>query len=402
MSKARPILLGVILLLLLVVVFLAGYVAYPLLHNSPLRGLTAVAETQRGGESVDLGVFWETWRLLERDFYGDQPDVGRRVYQAVHGLVSAYKDPYTVFVEPQPRELEQDALRGSFGGIGAGIELTEAGFVLHPLADLPAARAGVLDGDVLVSVDDVELVTATMSIDDVVARVRGPVGTTVDLGVTRLISPLLEKLTFTIERAEIKTPTVEWRLLDDETPAGKIGYMRQSLFSERSPIEMEQALVGLSEAGATHFIWDLRGNPGGLLDAAIAQADMWLDEGGILIQENADGSSKTFAATPGGIAVDLPLVILVDSASASASEIVAGALQDHGRAALVGEKTFGKGSVQLIYELADKSSLHVTSAQWFTPKRRQISGQGLTPDIVVEPGVDPLPIAIASLVGQSP
>jgi carboxyl-terminal processing protease len=397
MIKMRQVLVGVGLLLLLALVFGAGYAAYPLLHSAPFSGFAPGEAAQAAASPADLSVFWEAWQLLERDFYGSQPVAKDRVYGALHGLVNSYGDPYTAFVEPQPRELEQDNLRGSFGGIGATIEMTATGFVLHPMADHPAERAGILDGDRLVRVDNVELVTATMTVDDVVARVRGPVGTTVVLDVSRSAPPVEDQLTFTIERAEIKTPTIEWRILDDHPTAGDVGYLRQTLFSERSPAEMEQALAELKAAGATRFIWDLRGNPGGLLDSAIAQADMWLTEGEILIQENADGSSKTFAASPGGAAGDSPLVVIVDGGSASASEIVAGALQDHSRATLVGEKTFGKGSVQLIYELADKSSLHVTSSQWFTPKRRQISGQGLAPDIPVESAVDPLAAAITAL-----
>ena len=176
-----------------------------------------------------------------------------------------------------------------------------------------------------------------------------------------------------------------------------MGYLRQTLFSERSPEELRQALTELAAGGATRYIWDLRGNPGGLLTSAVEEVDLWLESGTILIEEKAGGMRKTFAATAGALVGDAPLVLLVDGGSASASEIVAGALRDNGRAQLVGEKTFGKGSVQLIHELADQSSLHVTNAQWLTPSGQQISGKGLTPDIVVAEGGDPLQAAIAAL-----
>jgi carboxyl-terminal processing protease len=156
-------------------------------------------------------------------------------------------------------------------------------------------------------------------------------------------------------------------------------------------------MTELQAAGAVRFVWDLRGNPGGLLNSAVEQADLWLDRGVIVVEEKAGGLRKTFEATPGELAANAPLVLLVDGGSASASEIVAGALHDHGRAELVGTKTYGKGSVQLIHELADQSSLHVTNAQWFTPAGQQISGHGLVPDIPVAEGDDPLAAALAAL-----
>jgi carboxyl-terminal processing protease len=205
-----------------------------------------------------------------------------------------------------------------------------------------------------------------------------------------------ETLAVTVMRAEIQTPSMEWRLLD-EPSATTVGYIRHTIFSERSADELRTALSELTDDGADRFILDLRGNPGGLVDAAVEIADLWLDSGVLLIEKHADGTERTFEGQPGNAAGDAPLTVIVDGATASASEILAGALQDHGRAKLVGEKTFGKGSVQLVYELSDQSSLHVTNAQWFTPNRHQISGQGLTPDVVIEPGSDPLPQALALL-----
>lgn len=393
--NTRRLFVGLSVVVVLGLVFGAGYVAYPLLHGAALFDLSSAAPAAAAAPA-DMEIFWEAWQLLDQDFYGEQPDRQSRIYGALHGMVDSFGDPYTVFVEPQPRELEQDNLRGSFGGIGATIEFTNTLFVLHPLPDQPAIKAGVADGDVLLSVDGTPI-TSTMTSDDVVSLVRGPLGSLVTLVVRRTNAQSAQERTFVIERAEIKTPSLEWRLLDDRPETADIGYMRQSIFSERSPAEMEQAIADLTAAGATRFIWDLRGNPGGLVDSALAQVDLWLDDGVILIQENADGSSQTFTASRGGSAASLPLVVVVDAGSASASEIVAGALQDRRRAQLVGEKSFGKGSVQLIYEFSDQSSLHVTNSLWFTPNRRQISGSGLIPDVVVEPGVDPLPAAIAAL-----
>jgi carboxyl-terminal processing protease len=393
-----------ILLAFALIFFGLGYVSYPLLHSppAPLPPLAEVAPDL--DDPADLKVFWEAWHLLERDFYGDKPQAQQRVYGALHGLAQSFADPYTVFVEPQPREIEQDKLRGSFGGIGATIEQTEAGYVLHPQRDQPAARAGVQDGDLLVRVDE-HPITGTMTSDEVIALVRGPVDSEVEITVRRPAAGAEEELAFRLVRAEIYTPSIEWRLLDADPATATVGYIRQTIFSERSAEEMRTALAELIASGADRFILDLRGNPGGLVDAAVTITDLWLDDGLVLTERHADGTEKSFTAQPGAEAPNAPLTILIDGGTASASEIVAGALQDHGRAKLVGEKSFGKGSVQLVYELSDQSSLHVTNAQWLTPNGHQISGQGLTPDVVIEPGTDPMPQALsllAQLAGEPP
>ncbi len=397
---ARRVFFYLALLMITCLAFSVGYACYPLLN--PLSKSVAAADAVSVGpqpnvEPADLQVYWEVWHLLDRDFYGPKPEVTKRVYGAVQGLVQTYQDPYTVFVEPQPHELATDDLQGSFGGIGARIEHTEQGYVLHPQPKQPAALAGVQDKDLLLLVDDKEI-TAPMADNDVIALVRGPVNTEVALVVRRQeAAPKAQvELTFRVKRAQIQLPSMEWHLVDNPG-AAKIGYIKQTIFSERSPAEMHTALTELKAAGADRFIWDLRGNPGGLVDAAVQMADIWLDGGVVLIEEHADKSQKTFEAAAGDETNHAPLIVIVDGGSASASEIVAGALQDHQRAKLVGEKTYGKGSVQLVYELSDQSSLHVTNAQWFTPNKHQISGHGLTPDITITPGEDPLPKAIELL-----
>lgn len=370
--------------------FGVGYISYPLLHSAPEA---AVAPAAPGGEA-EMGVYWEIWRLLDRDFYGDKPTPARRNYGAIRGMVESFNDPYTYFVEPQPRELERDSLAGKFGGIGATIEAGAGGYLLHPQAGQPAAQAGVQEGDLLLMVDDREI-TAQMTVDEVVALVRGPVGSPVTLVVRRQDeSGAAQQLTLPVTRAEIYTPSVEWRMLAD---AGheSVGYIRLALFTERSPEEMRRAIGELAGQGASRYILDLRGNPGGLVHSAVQIADLWLDGGVIYIEQRADGSEQTQQATAGTAVGNVPLAVIVDAGSASASEIVAGAIQDHDRGKLVGEKTFGKGSVQLIHELSDQSSLHVTNAQWLTPNRHPITAYGLQPDVPVEPGTDPLPQAIA-------
>lgn len=379
-----------VLLAMIGLAFGVGYISYPLLHLAPEPPVAPAAPTE--GEA-DMELYWETWRLLDRDFYGAKPDVARRNYGAIRGMVESFDDPYTFFVEPQPRQLERDELAGKFGGIGASVEQTEAGYILHPQEGRPAAVAGMLDGDLLLLVDDQEI-TTQMTADEVVALVRGPVGSVVTLVIRRVTGANTQELTLQVKRAEIYTPSVEWRMVG--TPGHETtGYIRHTLFTERSAQEMQQAIEELATQGATSYILDLRGNPGGLVSAAVQIADLWLDGGVVFIEQKADGAEQTQQATAGMLAGDVPLAVIVDAGSASASEILAGAIQDHGRGTLVGEKTFGKGSVQLIHELPDQSSLHVTNAQWLTPNRHPITAHGLQPDVPVEPGTDPLPQAIA-------
>lgn len=379
-----------VLLAMIGLAFGVGYISYPLLHLAPELPVAPAASVE--GEA-DMELYWETWRLLDRDFYGAKPDVAQRNYGAIRGMVESFDDPYTFFVEPQPRQLERDELAGKFGGIGASVEQTEAGYILHPQEGRPAAAAGMLDGDLLLLVDDQEI-TAQMTADEVVALVRGPVGSEVTLVIRRVTDAGTQELTLQVKRAEIYTPSVEWRMVG--TPGHEtVGYLRHTLFTERSAQEMQQAIGELAAQGATSYILDLRGNPGGLVSAAVQIADLWLDSGVVFIEQKADGTEQTQQATAGMLAGDAPLAVIVDAGSASASEILAGAIQDHGRGTLVGEKTFGKGSVQLIHELPDRSSLHVTNAQWLTPNRHPITAHGLQPDVPVEPGIDPLPQAIA-------
>lgn len=405
-SLARKLILTISVSIALLFAFAAGYLTHdwlPAWIELPVPSLDAASTSPEG--QADLDIYWQVWRLLEQDFYGDDPAPTERMYGSIRGLAQSYNDPYTFFVEPQPRELERDQLRGRFGGIGSWIDQVDEGYRLRPMPGKPAEAAGLQAGDLLLSVDDTPI-TADTPVDAVTALIRGPVDTQVCLTVARVDAPGVEaqRRTVCMVRTEFETPSMQWRLLDEEAATAHIGYIKQTLFSERSPEEMRTALQELSDAGADRYILDLRGNPGGLVDAAVQVADLWLDGGLVLLEKHADGSEQKFTVDPGRLAGDAPLVVIVDGASASASEILAGALQDRQRAILVGEQTFGKGSVQLVHELADQSSLHVTTAHWFTPDRHAIEGVGLTPDVIIQPGSDPLPQAVEivqELIGQA-
>lgn len=367
-TKMRNGLTVLMLVVLAISAFAAGFFANDLLA---MRNAAAYSD--------DLSVFWEAWRLVEDNFIGELPGAQARTYGAIRGSLELLEDPYTVFVEPAARDAERDSLRGSFGGIGAYITRPEDGgdVLLEPIPGNPAEAAGMLAGDVLLAVD-VTAVTPEMTVEDIVDMIKGEKGTTVVLTVRHPDST--DPVDLTIVRDDILIPSVSYRLLEK----APIGYIQLTRFSGESANEVAAAIEDLQSQGAQSLVLDLRHNGGGLLNAAVDIADLFLDDGVVLYQQSRDEGERIFSATAEALAPDTPLVILVDGGTASASEILAGALQDRERATLIGSKTFGKGSVQLVYELSDGSSVHVTSARWFTPNRNQIDGQGLTPDIEVE------------------
>lgn len=380
-------------------------------HSIDFDNLTIPAE--------ELALLVDAWQALNKDFYGEKPEAREQIYGSIRGLLQSYNDPYTFFIVPETNEVEEGNLRGSFGGIGAEIVLSEEGYVLTPLRDSPAEEAGVEPGDILVKVDEVPVTTQTSS-DEVISLIRGPLDTEVKLGLLRH-HPTdtefedVEALTITVTRSEIQTPSMDWRLLSSEDipeerlveagaeaeNVGRIGYIQHRIYSDRSPAEMERAITELLEEGADRFIIDLRGNPGGPVNAVIAISDMWIDTGTLMLEEKADGVEKRFEATEGSLVADEPVVILLDGGSASASEIFAGALRDHNKAVLLGERTFGKGSVQIIHVLPDTSSMHITNALWFTPEGFKIDGEGLIPDVPLEAGTDFLQEAILYILVQA-
>jgi len=381
----------------IIVSYVAGVVSYPLVA-AQWGMLLPSPKLEIPGDPVDMTLYWQVWQHLQEDFYGEKPSAENQRYGAIRGLTTAFGDLYTRFEDPPQTTVSREYFCGCYWGIGASIEARAEGFVLLPVPDQPAAQAGIQTGDILVQVDET-LLTAELTIDEVVQKVRGNSESEVKLVVHRpgADPTLIETFSFRIARMKFQIPSMEWRLLDSDPATQTIGYIHHMSFSENSATEMKQAISELQAKGAQSYILDLSGNAGGSVDIALQIIDMWLNEGVMLIEEHANGQEDVFTATAGGEAVTAPLVVVVDGGSASASEIVAGALQDHGRAQLVGKQTYGKGSVQLRYEFEDKSSLFVTNAQWFTPARHQISGAGLTPNVVVEEGGDPLLAAITSL-----
>ncbi len=334
--------------------------------------------TNNTNEPAGFGVFWEAWTVVESQFYGQIPSEQDRIYGATRGMVATYGDPNTAFVDPKLASIFRDDISGSFEGIGAAVRMDEMGRVViaDPFVGQPAAKAGVLRGDVIMSVDQKSL--AGLSLYEAISLIRGPAGSTVVLTIAR--QGVDKPFDISVVRARIEN-----KVVDSKRLTGDVGYVSLSEFSRGASSKIADAIRALEAEGQLKgLILDLRDNPGGLLDEAGMVASQFIDKGTITIERQKGGKDEVMEAQPGGVALDVPLVVLVNRGSASASEIVAGAIKENGRGKLVGEQTFGKGTVQLPQTLSDGSELRVTIAEWLTPNKEQINGQGIVPDIVVE------------------
>src|SRR5262247_3675414 len=315
---------------------------------------------------------------IVRKNYVEDVETKNLVNGAINGMLNSL-DPHSAYLTPDLyKELQSDT-QGRFGGLG--IEITVKGGILtvvSPIEDTPAFKAGIKPGDMIFKIEDE--FTKDMTLVDAVKKMRGPKGTKINLSIKREGVP--ELIDFTLVRDTIRVQSVRSRVLESG-----YGYIRLAQFQERSDRDVQKALEKLAaeKSGLKGLVLDLRNNPGGLLTQAVRIADLFLDSGLIVYTEGRIESQKQkYFAQKDGSWMDFPMVVLVNGGSASASEIVAGALQDHKRAVVLGTKTFGKGSVQTILPLDDNSALRLTTARYFTPKGRSIQATGIVPDIVVE------------------
>jgi len=330
--------------------------------------------------SEQLVLVKEARRLLEMHYLDPLPDDLELERGMIQGMMEVLPDPYSRYVEPATHEIQTDDLAGEYAGIGAEISKGEQGkFYLVPIEGGPAEAAGILDGDVLLAIDGVPIHKDT-ALESVITRIRGPEGSVIRLTVAARDSQQTN-LELEITRATIPLPSVMQHLLPEEQWVGVIAIRR---FSEKTPSELEKAYKEIIIRGAKSIILDLRDNSGGLLDASIESSRLFLEDGLVIVEERSGMESQLFYVHEKGLASEIPMVVLVNAGTASAAEVVAASLKDNGRAPLIGETTFGKGSVQVILELSDGSSLHVTSARWLTPNGKVIDSVGLIPDIIVE------------------
>ncbi|PIR47391.1 peptidase S41 [Candidatus Uhrbacteria bacterium CG10_big_fil_rev_8_21_14_0_10_50_16] len=329
-------------------------------------------EIARIAEDVDFQLFWDVWQQVQEDYvYGPVAEKDL-FYGALHGLVAGLGDPYTTFFDPKAANSFQTSLSGQFEGIGAEIGLREGQLVIvSPLRDSPAQLAGIAAGDAIYLIDETE--TAGLSIEDAVALIRGPKGTTVTLTVVH--EGANASVEVPIHRAIIELSSVEWSVREDG-----IAVIDIFAFNEDTARRFNDAVVDVLSKGATGLVIDMRNNPGGFLDQAVVIAGEWVGNNTVVIERGEDGVMKDIEAQGVARLKDIPTVVIVNEGSASATEIVAGALQDYASAIIIGAQTFGKGSVQEYRELSDGSALKITIAEWLTPQGRSINKQGITPD----------------------
>ena len=347
--------------------------------------------------------FWESWELLQKNFVDQPLDTQDLVYGATKGMMRATGDTHTGYMTPEEQDVMAADVSGELEGIGAEVD-TRGEFitVVSPLPGSPAEAAGLHPGDLIIKVDG-ENVRGLESFS-VISRVRGPAGSTVNLTISREGHP--ELLEFEIERYKITIPMVESKLL-----ASGLGYVKINQFGGHTVRELKTQLTALSATKPPGLIIDLRNNPGGLLEAGIQVASQFIADGPVMIERMQDGSERVYQSIPGGLATNIPLVVLINQGSASASEIVASAVQDHERAVIVGQASYGKGSVQTWLDLSEgNGAVRITYARWLSPDGHSIHGEGVKPEVEVimsledyESGIDPqLEMAESILLESTP
>jgi carboxyl-terminal processing protease len=355
-------------------VFLVGFLAGDLIADRPIAQANVVYEK--------LKIFGDVLSAVQVS-YVEEPDMNQIVEGAIKGMLQTL-DPHSSYLTPEMLKQVEVETKGVFGGLGIEIGIKDGILtIIAPIEDTPADLAGLLAGDKIVKIEDDP--TKDLTVMDAVKRLRGEPGTQVTIWVAR--EGASELLPFTITRAIIKIKSVKTKALGDG-----IGYIKLLQFQQNSSAELEKALKERmkDKEGLRGLVLDLRNNPGGLLDQSVKVADKFVDSGLIVYTDGRIESQKfKYSAHKEGTHSGFPMVVLVNAGSASASEIVAGALQDHGRAVVLGTQTFGKGSVQTILPLEDGSALRLTTARYFTPNGRSIQAKGIEPDIIVSDGRNP-------------
>ena len=361
--------------------FVMGQRTYPL-EPTTFFGLLDIGKGQP--ENVDFGQFWQIWASIKANYVDrGKLDSQNMVYGAISGLVNSLGDPYSAFLKPQQAKIFTEDVQGWFGGVGIEIGQRQGVLtVISPLEGTPAQRAGLKPGDKILKIDKTE--TRNLTTDEAVLLIRGPAGTEVVLNIWREDWP--EPKDFKIIRENIIIPVIEWKMVGEN-----VAHVRIFSFTGQTDDRFRQAAGEILNSSARALVLDLRNNPGGYLDQAVKLAGWFLEPGEVVLMED-DGSNgpkddcddcRAYKDANARLA-DFPAVILINNGSASASEILAGALRDQLGIKLVGEKTFGKGSVQTMENFRDGSSLKITVAKWLTPKGQSITEEGLEPDVAVK------------------
>ncbi len=329
-------------------------------------------------EEVDFSIFWEAWNKLNKD-YASNLKPQDMVYGAITGLLESTGDPYTIFMKPEENKRFNDDISGEFDGIGLEISLVDnLPTVVAPLPDSPAEKAGLKAKDIILEVDG--MLTSDLGFEETINKIRGEKDTTVKLKIVR--SGNDKPLEISVVRDNIKVASVSSEI--KESGGKKVFYIKIRQFGGDTEKLFNKELGQASEQKADSIILDLRNNPGGYLETAVNMASNFLDGGVVVSEVDKSGKKKDFKTSKKGKFLDIKIIVLINNGSASASEILAGALKDRDRATIIGTKSFGKGSVQVLEDLSDGSAVKITIAKWLTPKGDHIDKIGITPDIEVE------------------
>ena len=356
--------------------FGAGWVGFKSNTGSKTFNLVVSPSSLPLNQKLDADLFQQVWNTA-KNYYVKQPVSDQDLfYGSLRGIVSALKDPYSVFLDPDTASKFKQEIAGSFEGIGIEIGVKKNQLtVIAPLPGTPAAKAGLKAGDEIVAINHLD--TAEMSVDYAASLIRGKGGTKVKLTIFR--PGWTNTKDIEITRAKINIKTVSWEMKDSS-----IAYLKISHFNGDTLADFTKAVKEIIAKNPQKLILDLRDNPGGYLDVAVDCAGFWLPNQTVVISKDSQKQPTVFTAKGQGELANLKTIVLVNKGSASAAEILAGALQDYQKATLVGETTFGKGSVQELIDLAGGSAVKITTAYWYTPKGRQINDVGIAPDIKVE------------------
>ncbi|MCA0453034.1 MAG: hypothetical protein LCI00_03560 [Chloroflexi bacterium] len=382
----RSLLFGALIGVIIGVAFTAGFI---------VRGIVYPTQVQAASDT-QFSLLGEVQTLIDQHYLREQPSQQQRIYGAVRGLVSTLNDKYTFFIDPPVAQSESDVLAGTYGGVGIQVERSEEGkLIVYPFKDSPVLEKGIEEGDELIAINN-NNVDISIQPDVLDQMLRGKVkdGSGVVLTVLKKDGTQLQVF---VPFAVINVPSVIWRTLSE---ASDIGYVQIALFTSRTPEELKEALNDLLNTQQVKgLILDLRNNSGGLLKESVDVASQFLD-GGVVVYEKTNTVESPLNVSSDGVAVDTPLIVLVNNGTASAAELVAGAIRDRGRGILIGQTTYGKGTVQQIFRLSDNSSLHITAAEWLTPNHEHLDGEGLVPNIEMIPDINGRDVELGEAVRQ--
>lgn len=368
---------SLLIVILIGAVFYTGFY-YGKQSQPSIEKVTGILNLEQGKPtSVDFSLFWDTWAKVQEKFVNrSQLDYQKMVYGAIAGMLTGLDDPYTVFMTPQENKDFSQSMEGNFDGIGAEIGLQKNIIIIvSPLEDSPAKKAGLEAGDKILKIDD--KITTGLTVEEAVTLIRGPKGTAVRLTILRDFWPTAKEIK--IIRDKINVPIVKLEM-KEIVPGRTVAYLALYQFTENSALEFKKAAQEILVSKAEGLVLDLRDNPGGYLDSAVEIASWFLDKDKLVVSEDYGQEKKPHLSSGINKLSSYPLVILINQGSASASEILAGALRDQKGVKLVGEKSFGKGSVQELEQMRNGTSLKITVAKWLTPSGHSIMDEGLEPD----------------------